>query len=394
MGKPEKDKEQREKNKGRSREEAKASDDHARRTTDKPGSPGERSRSDERRRKLSRRDSHGESRDDTGEEDNSVASNITRILEGINDLKQSREADAKRIDMLEEKFEEKEKKDKKDKEDLEKKLAAERRKEKEDHDKREKERDRVLAEKLDNAVKVLEEWRQGVTTQLADRPAAGSASGSGGSYAQAVRAGGVGVGGGGGGGAGGGISQFQLNSLVIAGFAPGTLAKDRMDEAERIMIKLDTSKVHFKKPVSEYLRSCVIRVPLKDGAPRAAIQMAVDEFRTCGYAPTREHIDKETKVKEDKPLYLTSPQSPARRRRNKTLRRVQGWFRKTHPEVTADICFGSGRIEDENGFALVKIDMGCHPTYYKLLRDKNISNDDLHKVVTTNDARPFEQEEY
>ena len=233
-------------------------------------------------------------------------------------------------------------------------------------------------------------WRSSEVERRANLPTAEAVGGPKGSYASAVRSNGEGEGSGG----ANGLSLFELNCLVIAGFAPGTHASERMAEAERIMEKLELSKKHFRTPVSQYLRSSVIRVPLKEGSPRSAIQMAFEEFKTCGYVPVANHRDKVTGKESEKPIYLAGPQSPARRRRNQALRRAETYFRKHHPMLTADICFGSGRIEDEEGYAYVQISMDRDPTYFKLLRNRSVDRDALHKAITSPAPRVREKEEY
>ena len=122
--------------------------------------------------------------------------------------------------------------------------------------------------------------------------------------------------------------------------------------------------------------------------------MAADEYKTCGYAPVAVHVNKETGEKEEKVIYLSGPQPPARRRRNQALRRAESWFKKNNPQLVAEICWGSGRIEDESGRAYVQVSMDVAPKYFALLRERNLDRNALHQAIITSPARPNQQEEY
>ena len=176
-----------------------------------------------------------------------------------------------------------------------------------------------------------------------------------------------------------GLTAFQANSLVIGGWPRNTHASVRLAEAEKILEKLVQSNKHFRKPVSEFLHSSIVRVPLRPDAPRAAINMAAEEYKVCGYAPMVSHPDGTDKV-----LWCQGPMSPARRNRNQTLHRGLAYFKANHPQLNAEICFGSGRIcFGESGTStLVKVSYESVPTYYATLRTHNVDKDKLNDAIS------------
>ena len=62
--------------------------------------------------------------------------------------------------------------------------------------------------------------------------------------------------------------------------------------------------------------------------------------------------------------------------------------------MTAEICWGSGRIENESGRAYVQVSMDVVPEYFALLRERNLDRDALHQAIFTPSARPNQEEEY
>ena len=76
--------------------------------------------------------------------------------------------------------------------------------------------------------------------------------------------------------------------------------------------------------------------------------------------------------------------SPARRNRNQTVHRGLAYLKANHPQLNAEICFGSGRIcFGESGTStLVKVSYESVPTYYATLRTHNVDKDKLNDAIS------------
>ena len=158
-----------------------------------------------------------------------------------------------------------------------------------------------------------------------------------------------------------------------------TQTHERVKVAKQILAEmLPTSAKHFGQPVSQYLHSSIIRVPLKSGAPRNAIGLAVEEFAMQDNKPMVVRDDVE--VGATRPVSVQSPMAPQRRRRNNILRRGLAYFQKFHEDLKVKTCHGTGSLKLGER-PLLKANYEGHVVYYAPLRKHHVDKNALENWI-------------
>ena len=127
----------------------------------------------------------------------------------------------------------------------------------------------------------------------------------------------------------------QSRSLVLGGFPKATEDDDRIQAATTVLASLRDTGKYFNAPTTGILRSTTIFLTLKPTAPAFVLAQAQEEFRALAEPPAH----------ADKPLWLTTPKSPERLRRNKAVTTARKVLEKQFPQKRVKGCYATGAIE-------------------------------------------------